>query len=104
MLELYGRGVCFAIDALSDRYYIYESEENWPTWRKLEVGREPDINTLAIYQKGRKVSAFLNGNYVDSFTKFKKAEPGPIGIRFKANPKIGGRIHFQKLSVWELRN
>jgi len=104
VLELQGRGVWFAVDAFSKLYFVYESEENWTTWRELKVGREPNINTLILDQNKRTVTVFLNGDYVTTFTKLKESEPGPIGICFKANPQTGGRIQFQKLSIWELRN
>ena len=104
VLELKGLGVWFAIDASVGWYYMYESEENWTTWRPLTVARGRDINTLAIYQIGREVSGFLNGNYVATLRKLKKPGLGPVGVCFKANPKTGGRIHFQKLSIWELRD
>ena len=103
VLELQGRDVWFAIDAALDSYFVFESEENWTIWRKLKVERKPDINTLLIYQNGRVLQTFLNGNYVDTLTKLKKPEPGPIGICFKADPQRGGRIHFQKLSIWEFQ-
>ena len=60
------------------------------------------MNTISIYQNGRKISAYINNNYVDSLTKQKKAQSEPVGIRIKASPKTGGRANFQKLSVWEL--
>ena len=103
-LELKGRDVWFAIHASGNAYFIWESEENWTTWRELKIKRQPNNNTLAIHQNGRKVAAFLNGHHLETFTKFKEAGPGPVGIDFKANPKTGGRINFQKLSIWELRD
>lgn len=104
VLELQGRGVWFAIDTSKNLYFVYESEENWTTWRELNASREPNINTLLIDQNNRTVKVFLNGSYVTTFTKLKESEPGPIGICFKANPQTGGRIQFQKLAIWELKN
>jgi hypothetical protein len=103
-LEFQGRDIWFAIDVSRNGYFIWESEENWTTWRELKVERQPYNNTLAIHQNGRKVAVFLNGHHVETFTKFKEAGPGPIGVGFKADPKTGGRINFQKLSIWELRD
>lgn len=100
-LEFQGRDVWFAIDAIQNAYFVYESEENWTHWRSLNVIRQPNINNFGIYQNGRSVSVFLNGQYVASFTKFKEPEAGPIGVGFKAYPSTGGKIHFQRLSVWE---
>jgi hypothetical protein len=104
VMELEGRGVWFAIDSSTKYYFIYESEDNWTTWRKLNVENHEDINTLMIYQNGRVVEAYLNGHYVATFNKLRKADIGHIGVGFKANPQTGGRIHFQKLSIWELQN
>lgn len=103
VLDLYGRGVALGLSNNTDKYYIYEAEENWTVWPKLEVKKNPLINTLAIHQRGRFVYAFINNKYVESYTKLKKAEPGPIKICFKANPKTGGVIEFQKLSVWDFQ-
>jgi len=101
VLDFGGRGVYFGLHTKINGYYIYESEENWTTWRRLKSERADQIDTLSIYQKGRNVSVFLNGDFLSTFTKLKKAEPGPISISFKADYKTGGRIHFQKLSIWE---
>jgi len=100
-LEFQGRDVWFAIHTTEKIYFIYESEENWTHWRELKVERQPYINHLAIYQNGRDVSVFLNGRHVETFMKYREAASGPIGVGFKADPKTGGRIHFQKLCVWE---
>jgi len=100
-LDFGGRGVYFGLSTTANKYYIYESEENWTTWRNLKTERADQIDTLSIYQIGRNVSVFLNGVFLSTFTKLKKPESGPISIRFKANFKTGGRIHFQKLSIWE---
>jgi hypothetical protein len=100
-LELSGCGVVFGINASANRFFVYESEAHWTLWQPLKVERSHEINELAIYQKGREVSAFLNGNHVTTFTKYKEAKPGHITVQFKADPQIGGLIHFQKLTVWE---
>ncbi len=101
VIDFEGRDVWFGLSTTVNKYYIYESEENWTTWRDLNVQKDGQINTLSIYQKGRNVSVYLNGKFVSSFVKLKMPKPGPISIGFKANPKTGGRIHFQKLSIWE---
>jgi hypothetical protein len=100
-LELGGEGIWFGVDPAWRGYFIWESEENWTTWRSLQVERQPDINTLSFEQKGRKIYAFVNNNYITTFTKLREAQPGPIGVRIKADP-AGGQITFQKLSIWEL--
>jgi len=101
VLDFGGRDVYFGLKTTANEYYIYESEEHWTTWRKLNTERADQIDTLSIYQIGRNVSVFLNGVCLSTFTKLKKAEPGSISISFKANFKTGGQIHFQKLSIWE---
>jgi hypothetical protein len=100
-LELIGRGVCFAVDATWTKFFIYESEENWTNWRFIKVEKEQPINTLSIDQRGRIVRAFINNKYVGSLTLLRKPPKGPIGIRLKGNALLGGRLHFQKLSLWE---
>lgn len=103
-LELKGLGVFFGIFASSNLYFIWESEENWTNAQRLTTQRHPEINALEIYQVGRDVSGFLNGKYLTTLRKLKTPEPGPISICFKADPKRGGRVHFQKLSIWEYGN
>ncbi|HOI74727.1 MAG TPA: hypothetical protein PLO63_11345 [Syntrophales bacterium] len=104
VLELQGIGVWFAINTSQNLYFVYESEENWTTWRKLTIERDPNINSLIIDQNGRNVKVFLNGLYVTTFIKSKEPVPGPVGICFKASPQTGGLIQFQKLSIGEFRN
>lgn len=87
-----------------NKYMIYESEQSQTIWRDIPVKIDPILNTVGIYQNGRKIDVFINNQYVDSFTKIISPKPGPLTIAAKASKDKGGKMFFRDLSVWEFKN
>jgi hypothetical protein len=100
-MDFMGRDIYVCILPDWSGYMIWESEQSQTVWKPILVEKNPILNTVAISQKGRNVDIFINNNYVDSFTKLRSPQPGPIGIYLKANATKGGKMFFRDFSVWD---
>jgi len=95
--------ICVCVLPGWNEFFIWESEQLQEGWYPIKIKSEkhPVINTLGVYQKGRNVSIYVNGELVREFVKIKEPSPCPIGVHLKANPQTGGKMHFQSFAVWE---
>lgn len=100
-MDFMGRNIWACINHSWDSFLIWESEQSQTVWKPIRVEKNPVFNTVAIHQKGRNVSIFINNNYVDSFKKLGSPKPGPISIALKANKIHGGKMFFRDVSVWD---
>lgn len=100
-MDLIGKNICVCVDPTWRKYFIWESEQSQVAWRGINVQLHESMNTLAVYQKGRDVSVFINNEYVAHFETLKTPSAGPVGIQIKANRQKGGKLYFRDLSIWE---
>ena len=99
-LELASGDIWFGVNQDWSAYFIHESEAHWTGWQPLPIEKRPHLNTFSVYRKGRKVCTYVNDNLVTTFTASREQNSSSISIRAKIEP-VGGRTHFQQLTVWD---
>jgi hypothetical protein len=100
-LELQGLGVFFLLNNQDNSYMIYNSEENQTPWKLLPFPKDAEVNTIGLYQNGRRVMVFLNSKFVASFDLWNSPSPGQVGLFVKTNPQRGGLAHLQRLAAYQ---
>jgi hypothetical protein len=104
-MDFMGRDIWVVIDPGWNAFLVWETEQLQSTWIPIRgVQKDPILNTVAIYQKGRFVSIFVNNHYVGHYIKVIPPQPGPICVGFKANKMTGGKMFFRDFSIWDFEN
>ena len=102
--EITGHGFFFVADYIHKKYWLWHSNKPSESTKARVLPKESHnkTNTLGLHQNGRDVHVFFNSKHLDSFKLVDPPVKGRIGLYFKTDPILGGKLSFERFNIWEL--